>query len=374
MLPTALPHLPQHSSATELELLEDLNDEQAIEVFLDGLARRSAHTVRSYRKECSRFILWLRASLPNPSSRMLPSVTVQEINRYIDFTQNPRSFSKAYLESQGWRQQPFRKPLSSGSLNLCITILHRMFEALRELRTHEDEPYCKFNPVKLAHQGIKSMQLEDIEQALSDDEWQLVLHTIEQLPREKPVELQHYHRSRWLFHLLYRAFLRREEAAQLTMGCFQATPDGWLICFTGKGNKKAKIVATNTLMDELRLYRESLNLPSTPSYEENDMPAVMGLRGNKQPITSQAIYLICKAIFQRAAALADEQGNTAAATRLRKASPHWMRHTGISHTMEAGVSPRYVQAQARHSSLNITARYDHKEKKAWRSAFNSACI
>jgi site-specific recombinase XerD len=49
-----------------------------------------------------------------------------------------------------------------------------------------------------------------------------------------------------------------------------------------------------------------------------------------------------------------------------------MRHTGVSHSMEMGVDPRYVQAQARHSSLNITARYDHKKRQAWRDAFNAA--
>ena len=40
--------------------------------------------------------------------------------------------------------------------------------------------------------------------------------------------------------------------------------------------------------------------------------------------------------------------------------------------MEMGVDPRYVQAQARHSSLHITARYDHKKRQAWRDAFNAA--
>jgi site-specific recombinase XerD len=63
----------------------------------------------------------------------------------------------------------------------------------------------------------------------------------------------------------------------------------------------------------------------------------------------------------------DPAAAAAAASRLRQATPHWMRHTGVTHAMESGASPRYVQAQARHSSLNVTAKYDHQVRRAWRA-------
>jgi hypothetical protein len=40
--------------------------------------------------------------------------------------------------------------------------------------------------------------------------------------------------------------------------------------------------------------------------------------------------------------------------------------------MEADVDPRYVQAQARHSSLKVTAVYDHKKRRAWRGALEAS--
>ena len=66
--------------------------------------------------------------------------------------------------------------------------------------------------------------------------------------------------------------------------------------------------------------------------------------------------MLCKVIFDKAANRM-ETDDPAAAARLRQATPHWMRHTGVTHAMESGASPRYVQAQARHSSLNVTAKY-----------------
>lgn len=66
------------------------------------------------------------------------------------------------------------------------------------------------------------------------------------------------------FRETYRVFLRREEAASLTMGSFEPSPEGWSICLVGKDNKKTKIVATAQLMVELRLYRLSLALSALP--------------------------------------------------------------------------------------------------------------
>lgn len=360
------PTLKSAPIATEVISAEVATDEYAIKVFLDTFSRKSPHTIRSYEKECHRFLLWLKATKPSAPS-MLPAVSVDDINSYLKFLENPRPLSADFLAAHGWKHQPFRKALADASMAHCITVLHKMFSAMRELRAAGDEPYCKFNPVKLAHQGAGGSKDEDeIEEALTPLEWDAVQKAIDTLPRESERDLKHYHRARWIFQLLYRAFLRREEAATLTMGSFEASPEGWNIRLVGKGGKKAKIIATDKLVSELRVYRLSLCLPALPSPGET-RPAIMAITGQSNGITDQAIYLICRVIFERAADHLMEIGDSAAAARLNRASPHWMRHTGVTHSMEAGVNPRYVQAQARHSSLNVTARYDHKARKAWRN-------
>lgn len=366
MQETELEIIEAKPTLTDVEIVsgEVADDQHAIRVFLDTYVRKSPHTMRSHTKECHRFLLWLKATR-NPGPALLPAVTVEDINNYLAFLAHPRPFTDTFLKAYGWHHQPFRKPLAKESVNHCITVLHKMFAALRELRAARNQPYCRFNPVVLAHEGIAgTSEDEEIEEALTPEEWEAVQAAIEDLPRETEREVKHYHRARWVFQLLYRAFLRRDEAARLTMTSFEASRDGWNIRLIGKGDKKATIVAPNKLIAELKIYRESLGLPPLPAPGEL-RPAVMAVTGTDKEVTAQAIYLLCKEIFKKAANRI-EATDPNAASRLRQATPHWMRHTGVTHAMESGASPRYVQAQARHSSLNVTAKYDHQARKAWR--------
>lgn len=43
------------------------------------------------------------------------------------------------------------------------------------------------------------------------------------------------------------------------------------------------------------------------------------------------------------------------AARLRAASPHWLRHSGITHCLDAGIGLKEVQALSRHRSLQALA-------------------
>lgn len=340
------------------------NDAYAIRIFLDTYKGKSRHTQRAYAKVCQRFLIWLWYK-HQPGPCLLPAVEVQHINDYQDFLSKPEQLPEEFLKANGLKNQPFRKPLARESMKHTITILHKMFTALRELKNSSGEPYCRFAPTKFAHDGIGGKKkIKDVEEALTEAEWEAVLITIEELPRKTERDRQHYHRARWVFQLLYRTFLRREEAAQLTMACFEPSTDGWSINVTGKGETERKIIATAKLMEELKLYRESLGLAPLP-YPGEMRPVIMSVTGTDKGVTAQAIYLLCKEIFRMTADRLIETDQMAA-KRLYKASPHWMRHTGISHAMEAGVNPRYVQEQARHSSLLVTARYDHKDRRAWR--------
>ena len=94
---------------TTVEILSgDVSDDiTAIHIFLKSYSRKSAHTVRSYEKECQRFLLWMKAT-HGPRAAILPMVTVQDINDYLDFLGNPRPFDIDFLQAHGWEHQPFR--------------------------------------------------------------------------------------------------------------------------------------------------------------------------------------------------------------------------------------------------------------------------
>lgn len=350
--------------ANHVELIEVDSDRFAIETWLKSYSQRSAHTVRSFRKEAERFLLWLDAT-KGSDPRHLPSVGVEEVNGYVDFMVAPRHFSDELLRRHGRTTQPFRGPLDRPSLRQAIVILHRMFEALRNVRGPGGLAFIQFNPWVLARSLSTDEEDDEIEQALSDAEWSVVQEVIEGLPQRTSRELAHYHRTRWVFQLLYRAWLRREEAVQLRMGHFVNAKGGWSIKVTGKGRKKSTIVATTKLMSELVLYRRSLGLSDYPGVGE-DRPVILPVIGKEQPVSAQTVYLLCCSVFRDAALVMSQRGDEQSAARLMQATPHWLRHTGISHAMDREVDPRFVQAQARHSSLKTTAKYDHKGRTLWR--------
>jgi integrase len=368
-MPDQTPDVPATTQVLELDrpdradLVVAATDRNAIETWLASYTTRSAHTSRNFRREAERFLMWLDAT-KGPSDRLLPAATADDANRYLDFLGAPRPFKTELLVRYNRTEQPFRGPLARASMRQAIVILHGMFEALRNVPDEDGGSYIRMNPWVLVRDAATGEEDDEIEEALTFEEWDAVQQTIENLPRETARDRAHYARTRWIFQLLYRAFLRREEASALLMGSFENGPDGWRIKLLGKGRKIARIVASRKLIAELTAYRQFLGLPPLPAPGE-DRPAILAVIGKEKPISDQAIYAICTTIFRMTADRLAET-DAAAAARLRCATPHWMRHTGISHAMERGVDPRYVQAQARHSSLNVTARYDHKEKRRWR--------
>lgn len=353
-------------------LVETESDTHAVSVWLSSYARRSQHTQRNFKREAERFLMWLEVAKGfNPAH--LPEVTVEDVNAYIDFLAAPRLMPVDVLLRFGKTEQPFRGALSKASTRQTIVILHRMFEALRNIRGRDGNGYIQMNPWLLVRHVASSTvdATDEIEKALSDEEFAEVLSTIELMPRETMRDLKHYHRARWIFQLLFRAWLRRDELAQLTMSSFEEGPNGWSIRLIGKGEKRARIIATTKLMDELAVYRTHCGLPAQPSLGEI-RPAVMrvGLGAGDKGISAQAVYLITKTIFNMTVERIAEQ-YPAMAARLTKASAHWMRHTGISHAMNNDVSPRYVQAHARHANPSTTSRYDSKSRQKWRDALET---
>ncbi len=347
-------------------------DEHAMRVVLNSFSGLSVNSQRSYRKEFTRFLLWLKTTREWQPD-MLRRVTTEEIQEYARFLLNPRPISIDFLKKHGWTYSPFKKPLSESSRGYAIRLVTLMFSRLQNLESESELPYAKFNPAVhvAAEYKRRVAKTKRVRKAFEEHEWNAIVETIEELPRSSPKELAIYHRARWIFAFMYHTFSRIGDVASFQMNSFRRDADGWYINLIGKGNLDADIVATPQLMNELRLYRKSLSLPAFPAYEE-DIPGVVAFRkrGGKaySGLTVKSIYLLCKEIFHRASVRIDRD-NPEAAARFRNATPHWLRHTSITHALEKGIQPRYVQAQARHSSLDITAKYDHSDRRAWRKDF-----
>ncbi|MFN3962175.1 MAG: tyrosine-type recombinase/integrase [Fimbriimonadaceae bacterium] len=354
-----------------------MDDDRAVTLFLDGYRRASPHTQRAYRKEVERFVLWLKYTRPG-QRRSLPAVTSSTISDYLSYLENPAPFPAEFLLRQG-RQirrahvgqvaspvpQPFSGVLSIRSKAHAITVLRRLFDVLGNIEDQEGRPYCPFNPLRTMRTfSAKAIRASDAptERGLSFAEWRHVLAAIEDTSDPSLA------RQRWIVMMIYLSFVRREEATRLTTRDLTPSRDGsWSLRVFGKGGAVRNIVASRVFMDEMAAYRRRLGREPLPGLGPSE-PLILNAWGTG-PVQPQVVYKECLAVFRRAAIVAKTAGDDRGAERLLRASPHWLRHTGISHALEFGIEARYVQAQAGHSSLAITGLYDHKERGAWERSF-----
>ena len=82
------------------------------------------------------------------------------------------------------------------------------------------------------------------------------------------------------------------------------------------------------------------------------------------PITARRLNQILKKIFNAAAELLPDDAEHKK-EKLRAASAHWGRHTGITAKLDSGIDERFVQKDARHTDARTTQRYIHEEEERW---------
>lgn len=323
--------------------------------------RNSPHTLRNYRKEVERLLLWSLYELRKP----LSSLMREDITRYQIFLEDPQPRDRwcgprAPRHSAAWR--PFEGPLGAGSRRQVLVILNSLFAYLVEAG------YLAGNPISLVRRRdrvAKNQKTETIERFLEQDLWQYLLEFVDQMPRETAGQKARQERVRYLLSFLYLLGPRVSEIATHTMSSFEESRGKWWWRVIGKGEKEARIPVNQEMIAALERYRVSLGLSPLPDSDERT-PLVLSI-GGKRGVTANMIYRIVKDIVVKAA---DQMQATQPhkAEKLRKASTHWLRHTAITHQADAGIELRYLNKSARHSKLETTAIYLHTEDDAWHDA------
>ena len=72
------------------------------------------------------------------------------------------------------------------------------------------------------------------------------------------------------------------------------------------------------------------------------------------------LWRVLKRFFATAAEVV-EDGFPARAEKLRRATPHWTRHTRATHLLEGGAVLTTVRDNLRHASLATTSMYLHAD-------------
>ena len=97
--------------------------------------------------------------------------------------------------------------------------------------------------------------------------------------------------------------------------------------------------------------------------------------GSKSGITAARLWHVMKRFFAQVAQVIEEE-NPDTAEKLRRASPHWMRHTHATHALAHGAELTTVRDNLRHASIQTTSIYLHvdevKRARQMEGAFRSA--
>jgi site-specific recombinase XerD len=112
-----------------------------------------------------------------------------------------------------------------------------------------------------------------------------------------------------------------------------------------------------------------------PEISSNDPAApLIAHVSRNEPLSASRIYEVLARAFERCAADV-HVSDPRAATRIRQASTHWLRHTHGSHAAARGVPQDVLQANLGHESLATTSIYVRAERgrrhRAVQQAFGS---
>jgi integrase len=149
--------------------------------------------------------------------------------------------------------------------------------------------------------------------------------------------------------------LRIDELAKHTWTSFRFANQRWWFYLVGKGDKGAKIPVNDELWQEAERFRKHLGLCALPDSMENTplIPSWQHPRG----LGSRQMSQLLKELALRAAQRFES--NSKQAEKLKRFSPHWLRHLSASMQDRQGIRFTHIKANLRHASDDTTRRYVH---------------
>lgn len=331
------------------------NDYEAVHAWL--ALHESAATQRSYRKEAERMILWAIVE----RGRALSSLTTEDAVAYRAFLRHPAPRGRWVgpprpRSSPEWR--PFAGGLSPRSVAYSLSVLGAMYRWLMQQR------YVLANPFAgIKVRGAARVASLPATRVFAEGEWSMIQTVAEGLEWSYGWEPAAAQRLRFVVDFAYATGLRASELVGATLGMIEVEAEGehWLH-LVGKGSKAGKVALPPLARAALDRYLVQRRLPTTPTRWEPSTPLVGSLEQDSEAgITATRLWAIMKRFFSGVAEVIQDQ-SPATAEKLRRASPHWMRHTHATHALARGAELTTVRDNLRHASLSTTSIYLHGDE------------
>ncbi|KVM71158.1 integrase [Burkholderia ubonensis] len=345
-------------------LLNASNDYEAVRSWLS--LHESAATQRAYRKEAERLILWAIVE----RSCALSSLTTDDAIAYRSFLRRPTPRERWVGPSRPrhsieWR--PFTGPLSARSAAYALNVSSALFRWLVEQR------YVLANP--FAGVKIKSHVQRaglDVSRGFTEGEWLLIRTLADGLEWSYGWSVPAAQRLRFLLDFGYATGLRASELVGATLRDIRRDEHGdhWLHVI-GKGGKLGKVALPSLARTALDQYLVQRGLPVTPTRWNPATPLVASLDEDGAGIEPRRLWRVLRRFFVLSADAIQEE-RPATAEKLRRASPHWMRHTHASHALARGAALIMVRDNLRHASISTTSTYLHSDEVQRARQFDQA--
>ncbi|QKY11979.1 phage integrase family protein [Janthinobacterium lividum] len=354
------------------------DDLQAIESYLARFAGK-LHTLRAYRKELERFLLWAIMVRRKPMSSLL----VDDCNAYKDFLITPSpafTGKKAARFTEQWR--PFTpEPMTAKTQKQAVVILRAAFDYLVRVRYLGGNPWVAVVDPAVTEE-VHAIQ---VEKALDDDLWDLL---IDQLSQRASIAENAQDRAALAAILLCGdSGLRREEAAgsrRADLKPSQWAPTVSTLRVLGKRNKRRDVPVSERTLTALRAHWQDRGLDfDHPPVDSGNHPTVKDrallaplviprhaaaiMRHEEQignGYTSDGLYrLITSSIDRLQHTLLDLGIQPANIAQLATTTPHAFRHTFGTLAVASGMPQDVVQGVLGHVSAATTSIYVQAKEK-----------
>ncbi|QHB54715.1 tyrosine-type recombinase/integrase [Ralstonia solanacearum] len=331
------------------------NDYEAVQAWLS--LHESPATQRAYRKEAERLILWAIIERGRP----LSSLTTEDAIAYRSFLRRPTPRERWVgparpRTSVEWRL--FADGLSARSIAYALSVLGTMFRWLIQQRYVLANPFAGIK----VRGGGRTTAL-DASHAFSEGEWALVCTIADGLEWSYGWEVSAAQRLRFVLDFGYATGLPACELVSAKLGDIETDrqDDHWLN-LVGKGSRAGKVALPPLARAALDRYLVERGLPITRARWDPKTPMIGGLGLDPNgSITGTRLWSVVRRFFWSAAEIIDSDPPLLA-EKLRKASPHWMRHTHATHALARGAELTTVRDNLRHASVSTTLIYLHSDE------------
>lgn len=390
------PYTNWHVSKIAIDNVEDAIETYELAVKFLAEQKDNYNNFKAYRSEITTFLTYCW-SVKNIS---LAAVRRSSIADYMEWCESPPAdligtynapqfiFFKALgMRVPNFRWRPFRYSknhcselkyqLSSSASHQKLSILSLFFQYLNAEEFCEGNPasiVLKFGKYRSTKQCSVSGEDDDELKYFSDLQWAYMIDTVEELAAS---DTKH-ERTLFLVKLLYGTYCRISEISAHTgytpiMAQFKRDRITGYLGFLiprSKGGKRRTVSVSDELRDALIRYRKFLKLPDLPAPGE-DTPLFVRQKaasvGRSSGVLNanlgiRQIREIVDLAIEKTAQKLEQDGLTEDAAEVRVLTVHSIRHTGISHDIANGRPLQHVQADAGHSSIDITSRYLHTSR------------